>query len=108
MLLLRPMREFCNKTTNLIQFKNRLRVCSSNRFSSASFKILNLQIRITILFQFPGSGNTWMRYMIERATGYYTGACSSLTLLYFYVHTPWIYLTKYADLNINVLIQNAY
>ena len=23
---------------------------------------------------FPGSGNTWVRYLIERATGIYTGS----------------------------------
>ncbi|XP_072044294.1 sialate:O-sulfotransferase 1-like [Amphiura filiformis] len=26
------------------------------------------------LASFPGSGNTWVRYLIERATGYYTGS----------------------------------
>ena len=32
--------------------------------------------------KFPGSGNTWMRYMIERATGYYTGAIGNDGTLY--------------------------
>ena len=29
---------------------------------------------ITSLTSFPGSGNTWVRYLIEEYTGYYTGA----------------------------------
>lgn len=27
-----------------------------------------------LLISFPGSGNTWVRYLIERATGIYTGS----------------------------------
>ena len=27
-----------------------------------------------MLASFPGSGNTWARYVIERATGYFTGS----------------------------------
>ena len=32
------------------------------------------QFKMIMLASFPGSGNTWTRYMIERATGFYTGA----------------------------------
>jgi len=28
----------------------------------------------TLLASYPGSGNTWIRYLLERATGYYTGS----------------------------------
>ena len=30
---------------------------------------------MTALHSFPGSGNTWLRFLIERASGYYTGSC---------------------------------
>ena len=29
---------------------------------------------LVALASFPGSGNTWVRYLIERATGFYTGS----------------------------------
>jgi len=29
---------------------------------------------ITSLSSYPGSGNTWVRYLIEEYTGYYTGS----------------------------------
>nr|XP_054760337.1 WSC domain-containing protein 2-like [Lytechinus pictus] len=29
---------------------------------------------LTALASFPGSGNTWMRYLLERASGFYTGS----------------------------------
>ena len=32
------------------------------------------QFRKIMLASFPGSGNTWTRYVIERATGFYTGS----------------------------------
>ncbi|XP_072164172.1 sialate:O-sulfotransferase 2-like [Diadema setosum] len=32
------------------------------------------QFPLVALASFPGSGNTWVRYLIERATGYYTGS----------------------------------
>ena len=32
------------------------------------------QFPITSLSSYPGSGNTWVRYLIEEYTGYYTGS----------------------------------
>ena len=32
------------------------------------------QFKKIMLASFPGSGNTWTRYVIERATGYFTGS----------------------------------
>ena len=32
------------------------------------------QFPLIALASFPGSGNTWVRYLIERATGIYTGS----------------------------------
>lgn len=29
----------------------------------------------TAIHSFPGSGNTWLRYLIETVSGYYTGSC---------------------------------
>ena len=37
-------------------------------------KFLNRTKPITALVSFPGSGNTWMRYLIEQATGVFTGS----------------------------------
>ena len=35
------------------------------------------QFKKTMLASFPGSGNTWARYVIERATGYFTGSVAN-------------------------------
>ena len=32
------------------------------------------QFKITMLASFAGSGNTWSRFLIENASGYYTGS----------------------------------
>ena len=37
-------------------------------------RFLNRTKPITALVSFPGSGNTWMRYLIEQATGVFTGS----------------------------------
>ena len=37
-------------------------------------KFLNRTKPITALVSFPGSGNTWMRYLIEQASGVFTGS----------------------------------
>ena len=37
-------------------------------------RFLNRTKPITALVSFPGSGNTWMRYLIEQATGIFTGS----------------------------------
>jgi hypothetical protein len=35
-----------------------------------------------MLASLPGSGNTWSRYLIEKATGYYTGSVAHDRSLY--------------------------
>ena len=37
-------------------------------------RFLNRTKPLTALVSFPGSGNTWMRYLIEQATGIFTGS----------------------------------
>ncbi|XP_006817931.2 sialate:O-sulfotransferase 1-like isoform X1 [Saccoglossus kowalevskii] len=37
---------------------------------------------LVALASFPGSGNTWIRYLIERVTGYYTGSFYSDAVLF--------------------------
>ena len=32
------------------------------------------QFPLTSISSYPGSGNTWVRYLIEEFTGYYTGS----------------------------------
>ena len=39
-----------------------------------TLKFLNRTKPVTALVSFPGSGNTWMRYLIEQATGVFTGS----------------------------------
>ena len=40
------------------------------------------QFQKVMLASFPGSGNTWTRYVIERATGFFTGAVANDSTLY--------------------------
>ncbi|CAG5096594.1 Oidioi.mRNA.OKI2018_I69.XSR.g14692.t1.cds [Oikopleura dioica] len=40
------------------------------------------QFKKIMLASFPGSGNTWTRYVIERATGYFTGAVANDSSLF--------------------------
>ncbi|XP_046352586.2 WSCD family member GA21586-like [Haliotis rufescens] len=37
-------------------------------------RFLDRPMRLTVLASYPGSGNTWLRYLIERMTGYATGS----------------------------------
>ena len=46
------------------------RTCSPNMM----FRPPNRYNHVTALISFPGSGNTWLRRIIEEATGVYTGA----------------------------------
>ena len=43
------------------------------------------QFKMIMLASFPGSGNTWARYMFERATGFYTGKLIPLKSTFFKV-----------------------
>ena len=38
-----------------------------------SLKIIDPPGPLTGLFSYPGSGNTWLRFLIQKATGYVTG-----------------------------------
>jgi hypothetical protein len=40
------------------------------------------QFKKIMLASFPGSGNTWTRYVIERATGFFTGAVANDSSLF--------------------------
>ncbi|CBY38547.1 unnamed protein product [Oikopleura dioica] len=40
------------------------------------------QFKKVMLASFPGSGNTWARYVIERATGFFTGAVANDSSLF--------------------------
>ena len=40
------------------------------------------QFSFTSISSYPGSGNTWVRYLIEEFTGYYTGSIYSDNKLY--------------------------
>lgn len=40
----------------------------------AELKYLNPPRAIVALASFPGSGNTWLRYLLQQATGIYTGS----------------------------------
>ena len=46
------------------------RICSPNM----GFRAANRSNDVTALVSLPGSGNTWMRQIIEEATGIYTGS----------------------------------
>lgn len=54
----------------VLQANRRLRLqwCSTLKFDDPPSKT------ITALVSFPGSGNTWLRYLIQQATGIYTGS----------------------------------
>ena len=47
-----------------------------------SLKILDPPGPITGLLSFPGSGNTWLRHLIQRATGFLTGSVYFAPFLY--------------------------
>ena len=47
-----------------------------------SLKILDPPGTITGLLSFPGSGNTWLRHLIQRATGFLTGSVYFAPFLY--------------------------
>ena len=53
------------------------RTCSPNMM----FRPPNHSNPVTALVSFPGSGNTWMRRIIEEVTGLYTGAIYCDTML---------------------------
>ena len=38
------------------------------------FLPFNSTVKKAVLLSFPGSGNTWVRHMIEQASGIYTGS----------------------------------
>ena len=39
----------------------------------SSLRVLEPAVSRTGLFSSPGSGNTWLRYLIQKSTGYITG-----------------------------------
>ena len=60
-------------TATRIEANNR---CTAVRFGQTD------SFRLTSLTSYPGSGNTWARYLIEEYTGYYTGSVYNDIVLY--------------------------
>ena len=60
-------------STATIEANNR---CTAVRFGPTD------SFPLTSLTSYPGSGNTWTRYLIEEYTGYYTGSVYNDTELY--------------------------
>ena len=46
-----------------------------------SLKVMEPPGPITGLLSYPGSGNTWLRYLIQKTTGYVTGVDHQLTTI---------------------------
>ena len=44
-----------------------------------SLKVIDPPGILTGLFSYPGSGNTWLRYLIQKTTGYVTGVDGNVT-----------------------------
>ena len=40
----------------------------------SNLRIMNPPGPLTGLWSYPGSGNSWLRYLIQKATGYVTGS----------------------------------
>ena len=60
-------------STATIEANNR---CTDVRFGPTD------SFPLTSLTSYPGSGNTWTRYLIEEYTGYYTGSVYNDIVLY--------------------------
>ncbi|XP_078486714.1 sialate:O-sulfotransferase 1-like [Ciona intestinalis] len=58
--------------TNIIRTNVQNPICAEKRFLHSQSNT-----NITGLISFPGSGNTWIRHLLEQATGLYTGSIYS-------------------------------
>lgn len=65
-------------------------LCSKKKFGD--------DFPITSIHAFVGSGSTWLRYLIEEATGFYTGTLAIICTFKIKI-TPGFYLTKVSQLN---------
>lgn len=66
--------------------------------------IRNKSYPLIALATFPGSGNTWIRGLIERLTGYFTGLAYSDKALYM-KGKPWLLIISYEILS-NIFKRN--
>ncbi|XP_030754095.1 WSCD family member AGAP003962-like, partial [Sitophilus oryzae] len=53
--------------------KSKIQWCSELQYMHPD-EDLELDKKPVALVSFPGSGNTWLRYLLQQATGYYTGS----------------------------------
>ncbi|KAF7273793.1 hypothetical protein GWI33_013521 [Rhynchophorus ferrugineus] len=53
--------------------KSKIQWCSELKYIHSDDD-LQLDKKPVALVSFPGSGNTWLRYLLQQATGYYTGS----------------------------------
>ena len=67
----------CANQDDEINTTNKIPWCFGN-----SLKLYEKEGPITGLLSYPGSGNTWLRYLIQRATGYVTGSVYFSKVLY--------------------------
>ena len=63
-------------TTSILAFLSSSSAHESNRCTAVQFGAEG-SFPLTSLSSYPGSGNTWVRYLIEEYTGYYTGSIYS-------------------------------
>ena len=60
-------------TTSILAFLSSSSAHESNRCTAVQFGAEG-SFPLTSLSSYPRSGNTWVRYLIEEYTGYYTGS----------------------------------
>ena len=78
------------KVISLLLFCNVIQIDATSRLQPSqipwcfgnSLKILDPPGPITGLLSYPGSGNTWLRHLIQRATGFLTGSVYFAPFLY--------------------------
>lgn len=60
--------------TETMDTSSLVKLCSKREY-------MHPPLPVTMLASFPGSGNTWIRYVLERVTGIYTGSVYNASLL---------------------------
>ncbi|CAH1775991.1 unnamed protein product, partial [Owenia fusiformis] len=54
---------------------------NSSRIPCQQLRFSRKALLKTALFSYPGSGNTWLRHLIQQITGFYTGSIYNDTIL---------------------------
>ena len=65
----------------------------------SSLRVLEPAVSRTGLFSSPGSGNTWLRYLIQKSTGYITGVDYDFYLLFNKTYVDSFFLDNYIYIN---------